>query len=241
MESTFKTRAISLSRRNFRENDLQVTVYSPDLGKMTLIARGALKPGSKLAGHIEPFILSDIMVIRGRAGDYLGSCVGREFFFSLRKDTSGLSYAGAAARILKKETREGEDDRAREIFELFYRFLKKLDQGEKLDQELLNIGFFLKFLKTIGFNPSWQNCCSCHKVIRMEDNHFSPGGVGLLCSSCRASGFKALSFPISNDSIKILRFLEKEDLDRAGRLALKDDRLRQEINRTIKAFYRYNF
>ena len=61
-----KKKAIVLSRFNYGETDRILTVISPDLGKLRLIAKGSRAMKSKLAGGIELFTVNDIAFIRGR-------------------------------------------------------------------------------------------------------------------------------------------------------------------------------
>ena len=240
MTSTFHTKAITLSREPFRESDLRVVVYSSDLGRMSLIARGGLKPGSKLAGHVEPFILSDLMVIRGRGGNYLASSIGRNFFIGIKSDLTKLGCAGTVARIIKKETREGFCEEARDIFQLLSTFLAKLEQFKKQNQEMLSLSFLLKFLKLSGSEPSLDVCLHCQSPLGLSGNYFSPGAGGVVCPDCQDAGV-GFKFVLSGNSIKILRFLQREDLGMAGKLVVEDESLNKEVIKTVKAFYNYNF
>ena len=62
-----KTQAIVLSRTNYGEADRIVTVLTPEVGKLRLMARGVRVLKSKLAGGIELFSINDISYIRGRS------------------------------------------------------------------------------------------------------------------------------------------------------------------------------
>ena len=63
--------AITLSRRNFREFDQIVSLYTEDLGKVELLARGIKKITSKQAAHVEPFSLVTLEIARGKEVDHL--------------------------------------------------------------------------------------------------------------------------------------------------------------------------
>src|ERR1700757_3472845 len=60
------TTGIILSRTDFGEADRIITVLTPDHGKLRLMARGARKPKSKMAGGIELFSVSDLTFIEGK-------------------------------------------------------------------------------------------------------------------------------------------------------------------------------
>ena len=86
MEETYRVKAIILNRQAFRENDVMVTVQSMDKGKLKLVARGVKKMQSKLAGHLEPLNLGDIMVVRGKQFNYVGSANAENCYANIKSD-----------------------------------------------------------------------------------------------------------------------------------------------------------
>jgi len=50
-ERVYKTQAIVLRRFDFGETGRQLIAFTPDFGKISLIAKGTKKPTSKLAGQ----------------------------------------------------------------------------------------------------------------------------------------------------------------------------------------------
>ena len=52
-ERVFRTEAIVLRRRDFGEADRLLTLYTPERGKISALAKGARKPTSRKAGHVE--------------------------------------------------------------------------------------------------------------------------------------------------------------------------------------------
>ncbi|MFA5248068.1 MAG: DNA repair protein RecO [Patescibacteria group bacterium] len=129
MEPTFNTRAIILDKKDFREADSRIIVFSEDFGKMLLVVRGGKKIKSKLAGHSEPFTLSRLMVVRGKDFDYAGSVVGEEFYSAIKEDLDKIFIAGQAIMLVDKMTREGEVDGQKEIFNLLKEFLDELEKS----------------------------------------------------------------------------------------------------------------
>ena len=49
-----KTEGVVLGGIRFRETSKIVTLYTRDRGKLRLVAKGALRPKSRLVGHLEP-------------------------------------------------------------------------------------------------------------------------------------------------------------------------------------------
>src|SRR3989338_4947835 len=69
--ATYKTKAIILSSYPYREHDRIITFFSEDYGRMEARARGTRKIGSKLAGHLEPFITTELLLAAGKHWDIL--------------------------------------------------------------------------------------------------------------------------------------------------------------------------
>lgn len=63
--STQRTQAIVLRRTNYGEADRILQLLTP-LGKMSVMARGVRREKSRLAGGIELFGVSDIVVTTGK-------------------------------------------------------------------------------------------------------------------------------------------------------------------------------
>ena len=72
------TQGIVLRRTDFGEADRILTVLTPANGKLSLMARGARRSKSKLAGGIELFSTSDLVYIQGK------SDLGGLFVFRVR-------------------------------------------------------------------------------------------------------------------------------------------------------------
>jgi DNA repair protein RecO (recombination protein O) len=150
MEETFNTKAIILSRCDFRENDSRIICYSEDRGKIELVARGAKKLKSKSSGHLEPLTLSRLMIIQGKDLNYVGTATGENFYSNIKDNLEKISLASQALVLVEKMTREGETDGHAEIFKLLKDFLDSLESEKK---DGANIQSFSQSLAAIlGFS-----------------------------------------------------------------------------------------
>lgn len=66
MRASFRTEAILLRRVNYGEADRILTLLTPEHGKVSAIAKGIRKSGSKLAGGLELFGVCDITIMPGK-------------------------------------------------------------------------------------------------------------------------------------------------------------------------------
>ena len=235
MEETFNIQAIILNRHAFRENDSRVLAYSLEHGKMFLVARGTGSIKSKMAGHIEPFCLSDLMVVRGKRYNYIGGAKSTNCFFGIKSDLEKLEVAGRSFAILNKIIKEHEVDHA--LFFLINDFLETLsDTNKNIDFNLFLHAFILKLICKLGYRPELYSCVICRKDISPNGNYFDFKKGGLVCKKCDKN--KALT--IHNDSIKLLRFIVKENFIDISKLFV-NKKTSLEATRNIVLFYNYNF
>ena len=73
-----------LRHSEFGEADRLLTVYTPELGKLRLLAKGVRKPRSRKAGHLELFTRTELLVARGRNLDIITQAQAIEPYRALR-------------------------------------------------------------------------------------------------------------------------------------------------------------
>jgi DNA repair protein RecO (recombination protein O) len=153
MEDSKKTLAIVLNRQDYREYDSLVSFYTLEFGKLTLMARGTKRLKSKLAGHLEPISVVDLMIIPGKGRDYAAGAISQEVFSGIKADLNKLYYAGLGLRWFRRLTSENEPDKT--LFFLVFEYLNILDKYHlddvsdelpKDDGELLFSFFAFKFM-----------------------------------------------------------------------------------------------
>ncbi|MCX6796109.1 MAG: DNA repair protein RecO, partial [Candidatus Falkowbacteria bacterium] len=161
MQETYYTKAIILTREPFREYDSKIITYTLAKGKLELVARGTKKILSKLAGHLEPITLSDIMVIKGKQFNYVGTATSTNTFLQIKKNLEKLTIVGAAIKVFNELIKENEADK--DIFSLLGIFLFLVnDNKTNLHQaKLLVIVFKIKLIILLGYQPLLDSCLVC--------------------------------------------------------------------------------
>lgn len=114
--------AIVLSRRDFRESDQIVSVYTKEKGKLNLLARGVKKITSKNSAHLEPFSLVDIEIAPGKEIDHLTKVVPVNYFSNIRADLQKSLAAGFVVSTTDKLLHTHESDKM--IFDLLKNWLE---------------------------------------------------------------------------------------------------------------------
>jgi DNA repair protein RecO (recombination protein O) len=237
MEETYTTSAIILSRELFRENDSRAVIYSPDLGKLVLIARGTRSIKSKLAGHIEPMTLSRIMVVKGKKLNYIGAAVGENYFANLKNNYESLGLAGNIANLFNSLLKEGDNNDYAGLFDLLRSYLFFIDQ-KGAPTELVYSSFLLKMLNFIGYKPELANCLDCGHVIMDDRCNFDYSSGGLICAECLNGRGAVLE--LSHSAVESMRLFPDMNVDLLSGFKISID-AQNECKNTIEAFYKYNF
>ncbi len=154
MEATYRTKAIVLDRQLCAESDSRVIVYSWDKGKLELTARGAAKLSSKLAGHLEPFNLVDLMVIIGRGADYAGAADNLSAAQNLKNNWDKVSAGNYVLALYKKMIKPGvSDKKSFLLLAQFIYWLNAIEAGPLYYQTIARLAAW-KFLNLSGLASS---------------------------------------------------------------------------------------
>ena len=239
MEATYPTKAIVLKREPWSENDTRVVLYTKEHGKLDLIARGTRKIKSKLAGHLEPFCLSNIMVVHGKSYNYIGAAVSENCYSNIKQDLDKLIQVGQALNILNSLIKENLKDES--IYDILAAYLKTINQ-KLLDSsmtELLTSFFILKLLVLMGHKPELYTCVVCKNKITPGANRFDLLKGGVICTQCKNKGINENNqLTISDDCIKILRLAIKENFTKIKMLKV-NNLIQKEVNKIIGSFQKY--
>src|SRR5437588_93894 len=102
----YRTEAIVLRGYDYGEADRILTLYTPNSGKLRAIAKGVRRTKSRMAGHLDLFTRSNMLVARGRQLDIVTQAETIESFRSMRDDLSRVSLAHYVAELVDSFTAE---------------------------------------------------------------------------------------------------------------------------------------
>jgi len=187
-----KTKAIVVHRTNYGEADRILHVLTPDHGVVSVIAKGARREKSKLAGGIELFTISDVTILRGR-GD-MGTLTGARmntYFMHILDDYAKLQLGYEA---IKQVRRAAEMVPEPAFFDLLSECFESLDNA-KIPVQLIEAWFWLQLaiLLGVGLNLTTDNHGqklqadarydfdgSTNEFIKSEQGKFSADHIKLL-------------------------------------------------------------
>ncbi len=141
--------SIILARRDFRENDQIISLYTVEKGKLEVLARGVKKINSKNAAYLEPCFLVEADIIGGKGMTHLTRAQPIEMFKNIRLDLDKISLVGYLMRLLDQLLKPGAPDK--HIFYLLVDFLEFLN-GTKEVSPLLLDNFLIKLFSLLGFD-----------------------------------------------------------------------------------------
>lgn len=188
---TYSTSAIVLRRIDLGEKDRIVTVYTRELGKVAVVAKGSRRPGSKLAGATEPFTYSRVFLSRGRELDVVSQAEIRESFPGIRREMKPIAYAVYMLELVNSFTDDREPNP--DLFDTLLSVLYVLESGT--DPEIAARYFELQMLSTLGYEPHFEACLPCGKPIGREKVGFSPSLGGMVCKECGMMPSDAITVP----------------------------------------------
>jgi len=144
------TTGIVLRRINYSESDRIITYITPDMGKISLIAKGARKPKSKLAGGIELFGESQMTFILGRGE--IGSLISARLIQNYGSIVKDLVRTNIAYQIIKLINKYLESAAGGEFYNLVKEAYINLNDTN-IDSRITQIWFGLNFLVIMGYQP----------------------------------------------------------------------------------------
>lgn len=227
----YKTEAIVLRSMDLGEADRVLTVLTPRLGKLRIIAKGIRRPRSRLGGGLEPFSDVHLVLAIGRTFDVVTQVALEEPHLGLRDDLHSTAAAWYLVELADRFC-EGSAD-SHDAFVLLAQGLAALDAApEEVSREVIARWFELHLLDAMGFRPELSRCLECGAEIGPAGNAFSPAAGGVLGPECTHAALTAR--PIDADVLKVLRHLQRTGLGDVLRLRLSSATAR-EVERLLHA------
>jgi DNA repair protein RecO (recombination protein O) len=226
----YRTEAVIIRRADFGEADRLLTLITP-LGKRRVVAKGARKTTSRLAGHIELFTHATLLLAVGRSLDIITQSVILHGYDTLRGDLRRIGAAYYTAELVDRLLEE--EDENRPAFDLLVATLGALDTTRNIDLVLRY--YELHLLGYLGYRPQLYHCAICQEALTEETNRFSPAAGGALCSRCAPTDRAAT--PMSLSAFKLLRFLQAQPLEAIERLNISDT-TRVEAEKLLRTYIR---
>jgi DNA repair protein RecO (recombination protein O) len=242
----YSTEAIVLRRNDYGEADRLLTLMTPRLGKLRVMAKGARKITSRKAGHIELFTRTNLLIAKGRTFDIVSQAELIETYRLLREDMQRGSLAHYFCELVDQFGQEDNEDEA--LFDLLANGLRWLCDAP--DAKLAARHFELKLLTLSGYEPRLFRCALTDAPLEIDQPSnansnsnaavhltvFSPQQGGVLCNAAARQAREAVL--LTPSALNLLRALQTKSFEAIRELQVSDD-LHSQIERTMQRYMNY--
>lgn len=196
--TTIRTRAIVLRRTNYGEADRILQLLTPE-GKRSVMARSVRREKSRLAGGIELFAVSDIVISPGKGElGILTSARLMQFYHHILEDYDRMQFAYEA---MKQVGRASEETSEPEWYDVLLEVLMGLDAAIAL--QLVQTWFYVRYAELQGHGLNLATDSDGQPLQSDTRYRYDESEKGLR---------SALSGELTSDHIKFLRLVSTKSL-----------------------------
>lgn len=213
----FVTCGLVLRETVTRDADKILTVLTPDRGRLSVIARGARRKGSRVAAACQLLAYSEMTLYEKGRWTMLDAADTIELFDGLRQDLTALSLAAYFAELT-----EAVSDGSGDVLPLLLNALYALSALKKPPQ-LVKPAFQFRLMALAGYEPMADGCALCGAP--QPENPMLDVVHGVVhCGKCREKG--GLSLPLTASGLAALRYVLYGDPRRLYSFSLPPEGLR---------------
>jgi DNA repair protein RecO len=181
--ATYKVTGINVGSFNLGESDKVLTIFTAERALVRAVAKGARKPGTKVAGRADVLNVNKLLIAQGKSLDIITQAETVETFPSLRQDLSRLTF-GLYYAELTQQFGSGLTDESAEYLDYLRSSLRALGDASQ-DPVACCLSFELHLLEMLGYMPEISCCVVCRQVLtdfKLGAFHNEWGGV--VCGTC---------------------------------------------------------
>jgi DNA repair protein RecO (recombination protein O) len=207
---------IVLRSMDYGEGNKIISLFTPELGKVGVMARGAKKVKSRHAAVTQLFTYGDFVFFKQRG--HMGSLNSAEIIeahHALREDLHMSAHASYLVEMTDRML--GDEEGSTYIFEQLKSGLMAIEEGK--DMQIVVHLYEMKMFELAGYLPVTDACVSCGETSGITS--FSPAMGGTLCTRCRYKD--AAAIPIGEGALKLLKIFPRMDMRRLGAVQVKDE------------------
>ncbi len=184
MSEIIKTSAVVLSKLDYSDSSVIVSLYTKENGKLSAILKGGRNPKSKLSLIVDPPNYLEVIIYNKSSRDVqiLTEASLKGHFHKIKSDLEKLKYSHSTIELIKNLTVDHEANHR--LFQGLVRILELIEEDK--EPAVLSFGrFFLFFIKEMGYELQLNNCDKCGKTLPKNQELSYNYGIGILCGECR--------------------------------------------------------
>lgn len=218
--SNVKINGIILSESNLGDYDKMLTMLTPNVGKISCVAKGARRPKSALLAGTQIFCFGEYLMFKGTNTYHINSVEPIEVFYNLRIDLDKLKYAVHINKIVQDVTHENQN--CYHVLQLLLNTLYTVSETDK-DLDLILSIFKLRLLCILGFTPKITECVNCKE--KEKTNYFSIKDNGFKCKTC--SRLDKSTITMSESTVNAIKYTVTAPAKKIYSFTIKDESLKE--------------
>ena len=151
----YRDEAVVLRTHKLGEADRIVTMLSRGHGKIRAVAKGVRRTGSKFGSRLEPFMVADVQLYKGRSLDIVNQAESLGSYGA--EITADYGSYTAASVMVEAADKVTEDDGSLQQYLLLVGALRSLARREHASGLTLD-SYLLRALSVAGWAPSFVDC-----------------------------------------------------------------------------------
>lgn len=172
--SEITVEAVVLRRRDSGESDRRLTLFTRELGKLDVVAKGARKPTSRLAGSSDPLTVARFTFATGKRNSYITQAQPGSGFLAFRQDFDRLQIALAFLELAEAVLPWEQPDE--DTYLILMDALGALNSHPK--PQVAFLWAQLRLLDVTGFLPRFLECAVSGVTLGEARAWFSPAAGG---------------------------------------------------------------
>jgi len=213
-----------LRRADFGEADRLLTILTPGMGKLRVLAKGARKITSRKAGHVELFTRVKLLLAQGRTFDIVSQAETVEPHRPLREELQRGMMAHYFAELVEQFAQEDNEDAP--LYETLAEGLMWLSECKHIS--LAARAFEMRLLTLAGYRPQLFKCAVTGAALEVDAKPdeakittlFSPAHGGALCAAAASHAREGMI--LTRDALTLMRILQLQTFDEIDRLDVPD-------------------
>ena len=182
---TYRDDAVVLRTHKLGEADRIITLLTHHHGQLRAVAKGVRRTNSKFGARLEPFMVADLQLLKGRSLDIVTQAVARASY----GDAIAANYDRYVVAAAMTETAERLTDVDGETSSSHYLLLvgalAALSRGAHAPELILD-SYLLRAVSIAGWAPSFSACARCGEP--GPHSAFNAALGGAVCHDCRPPG-----------------------------------------------------
>ncbi len=222
------TQGVVLRYTNFKEADRMITLLSPELGKISVLARGCRKAKSRFLTATELFCYGEYVLYRRGDFHIMTQATVLDSFYDIRNDINKLIYSSYVLDLTEEVASPGQEDN--HLFYLLLQTLSYLSYSDLNPQDITHF-YEIKLMDHLGYRPILDKCMICGSETKPFYLDVRQGG--LICAACHKES--GVGYNIQMGTIKTIEYILNMDIKRLNILKIPHS-ISQELDRLLEAY-----